>query len=171
MRALVLTGPPAVGKSTIGRGLAERRPRGGFVDVDDVRQFVVHGHAAPWQGDEGVRQQRLGVLNACLVARNLVANDVDTVLADVLSDQTAALYRELLPDVLIVQLVVDRVEAERRAGTRPWHLTPEEFGMLHDQQAGFDDADVRLDVTELSVREAVDHLLPTWLPPTLPTDL
>jgi dephospho-CoA kinase len=56
MRALVLTGPPAAGKSTIGRLAAQDRPRAAFIDIDDVRHLVVSGHAAPWEGEEGRRR-------------------------------------------------------------------------------------------------------------------
>jgi dephospho-CoA kinase len=46
---LALTGPPAVGKTTAGRPLAASRRQGAYVDVDDIRQLVVAGHAAPWE--------------------------------------------------------------------------------------------------------------------------
>lgn len=53
---LILTGPPAVGKSTVGRLVAERREHCALVDIDDIRHLVISHHAAPWQGDEGVRR-------------------------------------------------------------------------------------------------------------------
>ncbi|MEH0845970.1 hypothetical protein V6U81_26685 [Micromonospora sp. CPCC 205711] len=39
--ALVLTGGPAVDKSTTGRLLARRCARAALIDVDDIRQLVV----------------------------------------------------------------------------------------------------------------------------------
>jgi hypothetical protein len=74
---LVLTGGPAAGKSTTAHALAARRTRCAVVDVDDVRQLVVSGAAAPWEGLEGREQQRLGVTNACGLARNFLAPDSD----------------------------------------------------------------------------------------------
>jgi predicted kinase len=65
---LVLTGGPAAGKSTTARRLAQTRPRAALIDVDDIRQLIVSGAAAPWEGDEGRRQQHLGVENACGLA-------------------------------------------------------------------------------------------------------
>ena len=62
---LVLTGGPAVGKSTTANHVARRYARAAVIEVDDVRQLVVSGAAAPWDGAEGVAQQRLGVDNAC----------------------------------------------------------------------------------------------------------
>jgi len=58
---LLLTGGPAVGKSSTAGLLARSRPRAAVIDVDDVRQLVVSGGAAPWEGEEGRRQQHLGV--------------------------------------------------------------------------------------------------------------
>ena len=66
---MVLTGQPAVGKTSAGRALAASRREGAYVDVDDIRQLVVAGHAAPWNGPEGIRQQILGVHNICLLAQ------------------------------------------------------------------------------------------------------
>jgi shikimate kinase len=63
---LVLTGGPAVGKSTTGRLLARRFTRAAFIDVDDIRQLVIAGSAAPWEGAEGLAQQELGVLRLCI---------------------------------------------------------------------------------------------------------
>ncbi|MGP3936807.1 hypothetical protein [Nonomuraea sp. KM88] len=37
MQVLVLSGPPAAGKSTVGRRVAGTRARCAFIDVDDVR--------------------------------------------------------------------------------------------------------------------------------------
>ena len=89
---LILTGGPAVGKSVTARALAAGRPRCAFIDVDDVRQFVVTGAAAPWEGEEGREQQRLGVTNACGLARNFLAMGIEVVVADVLTPETCDLY-------------------------------------------------------------------------------
>jgi len=51
-RPLILTGAPAVGKSVTAQSLAARRERCAVIDVDDVRQLVVGGHAAPWDANE-----------------------------------------------------------------------------------------------------------------------
>jgi predicted kinase len=139
-RVLVLTGPPAVGKTTTARAVAATRERCAVIDVDDVRQLVVSGGAAPWDGDEGLRQQRLGVRNACALAGNVVGAGIDVVIADVLTPETSALYRELLPGCLVVHLTVPLEEARRRAATRTVWLTDEEFVALHVADASADHA-------------------------------
>jgi predicted kinase len=162
MRALLLTGPPAVGKSTIGRLLAATLRYAAFIDVEDVRHLIVGGHAAPWAGLQGARQQRLGIVNACMLARNLIADGAEVVLADVLTNATAALYRELLSDVLIVELAVDLQEAVRRAEQRREYLTAKEFYALHDQHADFVAADLQVPVSQLAVPEAVAAVTEAW---------
>lgn len=57
-RPLVLTGGPAVGKTTTARPLAEALPRAAFIDVDDLRQLVVAGHET-W-GPQGMPSVRWG---------------------------------------------------------------------------------------------------------------
>lgn len=160
---LVLTGPPAVGKTSAGRRLAGSCPRGAYVDVDDVRQLVVAGGAAPWDGDEGARQQELGVRNACLLASRFTAEGFATVVTDVVTPRTFAIYRAELPGCLIVRLRVDVAEARRRAATRPVYLTAEEFDALHAEDTAAELAvDVELDVTARSLEELVAEISRQW---------
>lgn len=89
-----------------------------MIDVDDIRHLVVAGHAAPWEGSEGRRQQQLGVENACDLAGRFHMAGIEVVLADFLTTATAARYRQHLPDVRIVRLRLPLVEARRRARLR-----------------------------------------------------
>lgn len=131
LRPLLLTGPPAAGKSTTARALAARLPLAAVLDVDDIRQLVVSGHAAPWDGPAGAEQQRIGVENTCDLARRFSGAGIPVVIADVVSPATAALYRSCLTAVMIIHLRISLEEARRRASQRPVHLTDAEFGMLH----------------------------------------
>lgn len=160
---LVLTGGPAVGKSATAAELAATQPRCAVVEVDDVRQLVRHGAAAPWEGEEGRRQQALGVRNACALARELTDAGIGVVVADVLTPDTAALYRRLLPRLVVVHLVARPEEVRRRAATRPVYLTEAEFVMLHAQdEREPPPADVRLDVTGLSLEVQARKVREAW---------
>ena len=162
MRVLVLSGPPAVGKSTLGRLLAGTRARCAFIDVDDVRQLVVAGAVAPWEGVEGRRQRRLSAINAGSLAGNFTAAGIDVVIADVLNEETHAVYRASLDELLVVHLHVDAERARDRARGRPVHLTWDEFDMLHREQETVNGADLWLDTTELTIQETVERLLAAW---------
>jgi predicted kinase len=160
---LVLTGGPAVGKSVTARTLAERRPRCAFIDVDDVRQLVVTGAAAPWEGEEGEEQQWLGVTNACSLARNFLATGIDVVVADVLTPETCDLYRRELPGCLIVHMTVGLLEAMRRAASRKVWLTDHEFRTLHEADvANPPDADHRIQVDTLDLENQAEKVARLW---------
>jgi hypothetical protein len=143
--------------------LAQSRARAAVIDVDDIRQLVVSGGVAPWQGEEGRRQQRLGVENACGLARRFLDNGIEVLIADVLSPATAQSYRRLLPDVVVVHLRVLMEEARRRATTRAVHLTEEEFDALHqaDQLVRLE-ADHLLDVTSMTLEEQTAAVARLW---------
>ena len=160
---LVVTGGPAVGKTSTGRLLAERVARGAFIDVDDVRHYVIGGHAAPWDGDEGAGQQRLGVTNACASAASLWSAGFDVVVADVVTAASLLLYRAELPNCLVVLLTIDLEMARARAAQRPLWLTTPEFEMLHQQAAELTgQADVTIGVDHLSIQEQVEAIERTW---------
>jgi predicted kinase len=160
---LVLTGGPAAGKSATAGLLARSRPRAAVVDVDDIRQLVVSGAAAPWQGEEGRRQQHLGVKNGCHLARRFLDYAIDVVIADLVSADTLPLYRRLLPDAVVVHLQVSLEEARRRAATRSVYLTDEEFEALHfGDRTRPPAADHQLDVTDLTLEQQVDAAAHLW---------
>ncbi len=130
-RPLVLTGGPAVGKTTTGRAVAQAREDCAFIDVDDIRQLVVAGGRPPWAGDAGRAQQELGVRNACSLAQGFLGSGFDVVIADVLTPRTAGLYRDALPGCLLVRLAIRVEEARERARSRPRWITDAEFDELY----------------------------------------
>ncbi|TMR17339.1 hypothetical protein ETD86_23695 [Nonomuraea turkmeniaca] len=88
---------------------------------------------------------------------------IDMVIVDVLTDGTAELCRESLPDLLMLRLAVDIPQAERRAQTRPVFLTPEELRVLHERQADFTAGDIRMDTTRLSAHDVAERVRDIWL--------
>jgi shikimate kinase len=81
---LILTGPPAAGKSTLGSLIAKRLERCAVIDVDWVRAMLVQPHISAWLGEAGMAQLRLGAKNACVLAHNFVAEGYDVVILDVI---------------------------------------------------------------------------------------
>ncbi|MEU8661267.1 hypothetical protein [Actinoplanes philippinensis] len=165
-RPLVLTGGPAVGKTTTGRLLAESRARAAFIDVDDVRQLVVAGAEAPWRGPEGAVQAALAAENAGGMAKRFRTEGFDVVIVDVLTPATSAIYRRMLRTCLIVHLRADLDEARRRARTRRVWLTDDEFELLHrrDQEAP-PEADAVIEVAGLTVEQQVAAVAALWQRP------
>lgn len=160
---LVLTGGPAVGKTTTARRVAGGQARAATIDVDDLRQLVVAGAAAPWDGPEGMAQHRLGVHNACGLARRFTAHGFEVIISDVLTPDTLPIYRQHLPDCLVVRLYVTRPEALRRAHTRPAYLTDAEFNDLHTRDSEDPPAaDHHLDVTTLTIADQAATVAAMW---------
>lgn len=64
--------------------VAQLRERCAVIEVDDLRQMLVRPHTPPWDGAEGLRQQRLGIVNASLMATTFAVDGAEVVIADVL---------------------------------------------------------------------------------------
>ncbi len=157
---LILTGPPAAGKNTVGTLLARQRKRCAVIDFDVVRAMFVQPHRAPWQGAEGWRQQRLGVLQACKLATGFAEDGWEVILLDVLSDRTLPLYRQsLVPHQFkIVQLLPTWTECSRRFHERGPVLTADEFALVYREQEQFIAFDLRLDNTMVAPADVASRL-------------
>lgn len=163
MRPLILSGGPAAGKSTCGRLLATSRQRAAFIDVDDIRQLVVAGDATLWSGPEGEGQLLLAAQNTSALTRNLAAAGFDVVAADFVTPDSLRVYREQLPDCLVIHLAISREGALRRAATRPVHLTDDEFDLLHRLIDTPPQADVVLDVERFTVEQQTRAIDELWM--------
>lgn len=162
MRPLILTGGPAVGKTTCGRLLASELPRAAFIDADDIRQLVVAGAATLWSGADGTAQLLLAARNVAALCRNFREDGFEVVVADVVTDEALATYRRELPDAFVVHLNLDLDEAKARAATRQTYLTDEEFVLLHTMMADPPDVDLVLVVRSMNVAEQVRRIRDAW---------
>lgn len=142
--------------------LAQTKTRSAFIDVADMRQLVRTGGAAPWDGEEGIAQQELGVRNAATLAGNFLTAGFDVTLADVVTSRTLPLYRALLPGVIIVRLSLPVDDARRRASQRAAHLTDAEFDALHRQQLEPLAVDHDVDIRGMRTDEQVDTVGQLW---------
>lgn len=158
---LIITGPPAAGKSTIGPLLAKALPRCAVIEVDWLRKMIVQPHIAPWRGEAGRAQLRLGAANACVVARNCVAAHFAVVILDVLTDETAQLYRTALAELShhIVLLLPSKTVAVLRNQTRGQFLTDDEVELLYAWQERLTSYDQKIDNSMLPAEALVQQLL------------
>jgi predicted kinase len=162
VRPLVLSGGPAVGKSTCGRLLAGSRDRAAFIDVDDIRQLVVSGDATLWSGPEGERQHLLAAQNTASLGRNFLAAGFDVVAADFVTPESLLAYRRELPDCMVVHLQISLEGALQRAATRRVYLTDDEFELLHRRIQIPPAADAVLDVDGLTIDQQTRAIGEVW---------
>lgn len=157
---LIITGPPAAGKSTVGPIIAGQLERCAVIDVDLVRAMIVQPHVSPWLSEEGLSQLRLGAENASALARNFVNAGFDVVILDVLTDETAQTYRQKLRNVehMIVLLIPSVEESLRRNQERGQFLTDDEVRILYDWEAMLLEIDVRIDNTYMPVEKLAKQL-------------
>lgn len=157
---LILTGPPAAGKSTLGPLIASQLERCAVIDVDRVRLMVAQPHVPPWSGEEGMRQLRLGVDNACLLAHNFVKEGFHVVILDVLTTETAGIYRSKLVTLehQIVLLLPTLEQSLQRNRERGQWLTDEEVRLLYAWEEQLYEYDRKIDNTDLSVEALVPKL-------------
>lgn len=158
---LILNGPTGAGKNTVAEILSKKIEKSAVIDVDLLRLMVKNPHKAPWQGEEGAKQQLLGVHNACLLAKGFIKNNFSVIILDVLSDETAKYYKENLSEFKpkLVLLLPTWKEIVRRNKTRERRLTDEELKMVHEQQQNLKTYDEKIDNSNLSAEEVSEKLL------------
>ena len=160
MSVVILTGPAGSGKNTIAKSFAANQERCAVIDVDTVRQMLVHPHKAPWDGEEGKRQQILGVKNTCALAKNFSQDGSVVLILDVLPQETLSLYRKELSELnlKVVLLLPTFEEIQKRNKGRMQYITDDEILMLYKSQENLQDYDFKIDNTNLSVEEVVKQI-------------
>ena len=103
---LILTGPPAAGKSSVAQALAERYDRVAHIEVDTLRHFITPtGYVPP--GPARLRTPAgAGDRNACALARNFIAERIAVIIDDVVVTRADC------------RLYLDALKSARRAGAR-----------------------------------------------------
>ena len=98
---LILTGPPASGKTTTAQALAARYDRVAHVRVDELDEFITPtAHVHPWgKSDVWRRQRRLDITNACCITRNFLSERFAVIIDDMIESlEEASWYQEALRD-------------------------------------------------------------------------
>ena len=158
---IVLTGPAAAGKNTIGHLYATQFcERGAVIDGDLVRWMLRKPHIAPWEGTEGLAQHRLGVRHACMLAKSFADEGFDVIVLDVVWSDLGQLYRQELAGYpsLIVRLMPSWDEVLKRLHERPPTITDAEARWTYDMQINLQDFDHSIDNTHMSAEDVAAWL-------------
>jgi len=156
---IILTGPAGSGKNTIANLYARSRDKGADIDVDLLRWMYRKPHVALWEGEEGFRQLILGVQHACLLAKSFSDEGCDVAITDILTNETAQIYREALKDYnyKIIKLNPTWDESLKRLRGKGT-ITDEEAKFVYDLQTKLADFDKSIDNTNLEPEEVLDQL-------------
>lgn len=160
MSILILTGPPASGKNTVGLALAELRTKCALVDVDRLRTMVRKPHAAPWQGEEGLDQAKLGIVNAAMLSRRFLAYGCDVIILDFLWSYSLSLYRDELggSEPKVVRLMPSLATCLKRNQKRGQWLQDDEVVMLYRAMEEFAEADLTIENDALAAGDVAVKL-------------
>ncbi len=161
MSILIFTGPAGAGKNTVANTLAKKRDKCAVVDVDTVRHMVFQPHHAPWSGEEGEEQLKLGIKNACVLAKNFLADNFDVIILDVVTNSSLPLYRKLLREekFKIVMLLPSLEEVKKRNQSREYELGEQRVIALYQEQEKFTDYDEKIDNTDLTPEDVAERLI------------
>ncbi|MEU6985428.1 AAA family ATPase [Streptomyces sp. NPDC046324] len=164
--AVLLSGIPGSGKSTVAAALAARFARAAHIEVDEIQELIVSGGHWPTMDHdpEADRQIFLRARNACLLADSFAAAGFLPVVDDVVVRRSHLdFYRATLKarPFHTVFLAPGATKAWERNNARDKRLTtnwaPLDAAMREELSAD----GIWLDNAELSVEETVDEVLRT----------
>jgi chloramphenicol 3-O-phosphotransferase len=163
MRAILISGIPGAGKTTVARALAERLPVAASIEGDVLSfDFIRSGLPAPedeqgWSQLMGLRRRQI-----CLLADSYAEAGVLPVIDDVVTNPLVLdLYRKflLLRPLLFVALV-PRVEVVRRRDAgRDKHVFERWAHLDGELRSSLADVGLHIDSSDLTVDETVQAIL------------
>jgi hypothetical protein len=159
-QVLVLTGPPGAGTDAAAELLARRMARAAVIDAELLHTMIAVGRRHPWEGDAGRVQAELGARNACALATNFVAAGYTPIVCELLTDETAALYRSLLAPVrvMIVLLLPSFDAVRQRNASRTPPFAENVLRALYESQRQLSEFDHLLDNTNLTASAVAERL-------------
>jgi hypothetical protein len=155
MTIVILTGPPAAGKNTVGEALVSLRSSCALVDVDLLRWMLRRPHVAPWLNDEGVRQALLGIRNACGLGKQFAAYGCDVIILDFLWSYSLDAYQAGWPAArpIIIRLMPPESVCLQRNQSRGQWLSDSEVKMLYSQMTQLRGYELSIDNGHLSAAD------------------
>lgn len=158
-KIVIFTGPPGAGKNSVALLLAQKLERCAFVNVDVVRRMLIKPPVASWESSDSERQRRLGVRNASALTLNFVKDGADVLITDVLTPETARIYKHSLSEyeTHIILLLPSFDEVQRR-NEQSERLSEVELVQIYRLQSHFVEYTEKFDNTTTSADELAQTL-------------
>ncbi|MFF7630865.1 AAA family ATPase [Streptomyces cyaneofuscatus] len=162
--AVLLSGIPGSGKSTVAAALAARFAAAAHIEVDTLQELIVTGgrRPSPERDEEADRQIFLRARNACLLADSFVSAGFLPVIDDVVVRRAHLdFYRRQIAvgPLHCVVLAPGAVKAGERNLARDKRLTTDWSFLDTAMRAELTGEGVWIDNAELTVEETVDAVL------------
>ncbi|MFC9175890.1 MULTISPECIES: AAA family ATPase [Streptomyces] len=162
--AVLLSGIPGSGKSTVAAALADRFAASAHIEVDALQELIVKGGRwpSPERDEEADRQIFLRARNACLLADSFVSAGFLPVIDDVVVRRAhLGFYRRQVAvgPLHFVALTPGAAKAAERNLARDKTLTTDWSFLDEAMRDELADEGIWIDNAELTVEETVDAVL------------
>jgi len=164
VRAILITGAPGSGKSTVAQALANLVPRGAHVPVDFFRKMVKGGYASPhhWT-DEVTLQYKIARRSAAQTAVNLAEAGILPVLDDIVAEDWIEQWKQDLKPCETLFVLLDPplgVCLQRNLYRETWTVEEQVIRDLHAMfRAPYTEKWLRLDSSLMEPSEAAQAIL------------
>ncbi|MCL5438493.1 MAG: AAA family ATPase [Patescibacteria group bacterium] len=158
---IVISGPAASGKTSVGEALAKRFPQSVYFSVDTIRHFVKGGFVEPkFGGPEVEKQMKLAEQITRLIVRRYLESNYVVIIDDVIGDEDVERYKNEFKNVYgFLLLPTEETLRQRDQSRKPEYQMGSLVEKHYKDFSNMDHSALKtIDSTNLTVEETVDQI-------------